>query len=227
MSLHAVLLALQHADSAFPSGGFAFSQGLEAWSRLEGGGRVPPARLQAFIGQQVRQRWACADKVAVALAHRAGSDAGRVAEVDAEVEAATLNARFREASRRNGAALLASHERLATPGAAGYRRLVAQGLAIGHLAPAQGLLWSALGLEEEAALAMSGYAFLAGLSSAAVRLNLTGAITAQAMLRDLLPAVAEAVAQPVPADAMMTTFTPLTEIAIMQDGEDGARLFSS
>jgi len=230
MSLHAALLALQHADSAFPSGGFAFSQGLEAWSALEAaesGSRVSPARLQGFLGQQLRQRWTGADRVAVALAHRAAPDIDRLAAVDAEVEAATLNARFRDGSRRNGAALLASHDRLATPGAAAYRRHVTAGGAPGHLAVVQGLVWAGLGLEEQPALSMSGYTFLAGLTSAAVRLNLAGAIAAQAMLRDLLPLVAQAVAEPVPMDAVMTAFTPLTEIAIMQGGREGARLFSS
>lgn len=231
MTLHTVLLALQHADTAFPSGGFAFSQGLEAWLELQrpalAGGRLPPERLAGFVGHQLRLRWASADRVAVALAHRAAGDPARIAGIDEEVEAATLNARFREGSRRNGAAMLASHDRLGTAGAPAYRRLVMAGRAPGHLAPVQGLVWAGLGLPEESALAMSGYAFLAGLTSAAVRLNLVGALGAQTILRDLLPVLAAELAAPVPAGAEICAFTPLTEIAIMQTGPEGARLFSS
>lgn len=228
--------ALQHADSAFPSGGFAFSQGLEAWhglGRPGGEARGPgPARLAGFVERQLRLRWRSADRVVVALAHRAaaargGPDLPRLAALDAEVEASTLNARFRDGSRRNGAALLSSHVRLGTPGAASWRQEVRAGRAQGHLAVVQGLAWAGLGLPEAVAVAMSGHAFLAGLASAAVRLNLAGALAAQAMLRDLLPLVAEAAAEPVPDDARPAAFTPLVEIAIMQAGPDGARLFSS
>lgn len=234
MSLHAALLALQHADTAFPSGGFAFSQGLEAWAGLPAagaapspGGRVQPERLARFIAQQLRQRWRSADRVAVALAHRAAGDPAGLAAVDDEVEAVTLNGRFRDGSRRNGAALLATHDRLGTPGATAWRREVMAGRGHGHLAPVQGLVWAGLGLPETVALAMSGYVFLTGLTGAAVRLNLIGALGAQRLLRDLLPEVEAAAAGAVPADAAMTAFTPLTEIAIMQGGQDGARLFSS
>ena len=227
MTLNA-LLALQHADSAFPSGGFAFSQGLEAWVGLQaGGGRLEPARLSAFIGQQLRQRWHPADRVAVALPHRRAGDLPALAEVDAEVEAATLNRRFRDGSRRNGAALLATHDRLGTKGAAAWRREVMAGHVQGHLAPVQGLVWAGLGLAEETALAMSGYVFLTGLTTAAIRMNLIGALGAQAVLRDMLDLVAASAADPVPADAAISAFTPLTEIAIMQGGQDGARLFSN
>ncbi|MEQ8345988.1 MAG: urease accessory UreF family protein [Sneathiellaceae bacterium] len=233
MSLQAALLALQHADTAFPSGGFAFSQGLEAWLGLPAGDggaaprRMPPERLARFVAQQLRQRWHGADRVAVALAHRCAGAPAALAALDAEVEAVTLNARFRDGSRRNGAALLATHDRLGTDGAAAWRREVMAGRAQGHLAPVQGLVWSGLGLPEEVAVAMSGYVFLTGLTGAAVRLNLVGALGAQAMLRDLLPEVEAAAGEAVAEDAVMTAFTPLTEIAIMQGGQDGARLFSS
>lgn len=227
MTLHA-LLALQHADTAFPSGGFAFSQGLEGWAGLQpGGDRIAPARLAAFIEQQLRQRWYPADRVAVAIAHRAAGDLAALTDLDSEVEAATLNSRFRDGSRRNGAALLAAHDRLGTPGAGAWRREVAAGRAHGHLAPAQGLLWGALGLPEEVALAMSGYVFLTGLTTAAVRMNLIGALGAQAILRDMLAVVEGAAADPVPPGAAMSAFTPLTEIAVMQGRRDAARLFSN
>ena len=43
---------MQQADSAFPSGGFAFSQGLEGW--FAEFSRPGPDHLQRFILHQIR-----------------------------------------------------------------------------------------------------------------------------------------------------------------------------
>lgn len=220
-----LLLALQHADALFPSGGFAFSQGLEASAALAA--ELGPFDLDDFLAAQIRHRWAGADRVALVRAHRLNGDGDAIARLDAEVEASTASEAFREASRRNGVALLTTHGRLATPGAADYRQRIRRGQALGHLAVIQGLVWQALGLDEMTASLMSGYAAVAAPVSAAVRLGHIGAIEAQAVIARALPLVAQVVALPVDDDEALAAFLPLAEIAVARHGATGVRLFSN
>jgi urease accessory protein len=221
----AFLVAMQQADSQFPSGGFAFSQGLEA-SVVEAQ-RVGPFDLSSFIAVQVRHRWMGTDRVAVARAHRLADDLPAVAAIDQEFEASSIFETLREGSRRNGAALLTAHQRLGTRGADEYRRLVRQGRGMAHLPVVQGLVWRNVGLDEQTALAVSGYQAVASLASAAVRLGVVGAIEAQARIAAVLPLVALACAEPVADDQPFEAFVPLTEIAVSLNHSSGQRLFSN
>ena len=221
----ALLLALQHADGQFPSGGFAFSQGLEASALL--GETLGGWDLTDFILVQLRHRWAEADRVALIRAHRLGADLAGLVALDLEVEASTFMEGLRAGSRRNGMALLTTHARVGTPGAAAYRALVREGTGRGHLAVAQGLLWRAVGLDEAAAVAMSGYQAAAALLTAAVRLGLTGALEGQALLTGVLPVIAGICREPVTGEAPIRSFAPLAEIAVAFHRGGGQRLFSN
>ena len=221
----ALLVALQHADGQFPSGGFAFSQGLEASSSLAA--RLGPFDFAAFVDTQLRFRWARGDRVALVRAHRLSGDLDGLALLDLEVEASTISDGLREGSRRNGLALLTAHQRLGTTGAAVYRAMIREGSACGHLPVVQGLVWQALGIGEDAAAAMAGYQMAASLATAAVRLGLVGAIEAQAVLGAALPGLVQLCDEPVAADEPLTSFTPLCEIAVALHGSSGQRLFSN
>lgn len=96
-----------------------------------------------------------------------------------------------------------------TPGAGDYRSLVPRGMAPGHVAVIQGLVWKALGLDETTSVAMSGYQLSAPLTTAAVRLGLVGAIEAQVQLQRCLSTIAVVSAQPVADDEPFRSFTPL------------------
>jgi urease accessory protein len=220
-----LLVALQHGDSQFPSGGFAFSQGLEASSQLAE--RLGAFDFAGFMQAQIRHRWAEADRVALVRAHRLRGDLARLAALDHEVEASTLIEGLRAGSRRNGAALLTTHARIGTPGAAAYRAMLRDGAAPGHLAVVQGLLWQALGLDEATAVAISGYQAAASLATAGVRLGLVGAIEAQAELARMLPLIETGSAAPVADDEPIRSFIPLAEIAVALHGAAGQRLFSN
>jgi urease accessory protein len=220
-----LLLALQHGDSLFPNGSFAFSQGLEG--RIALAGRPDASAVECFIRTQVQLRWAGADRVALAHAFRAGGNLDRVAEVDAEIETATLVEGLRTGSRRNGAALLTAHDRLGTPGARDYGAWVRAGRAHGHLCAIQGLVWRALGLAENAAVALSGYGFAAGIANAAVRLGLVGAIEAQRILASLSADIAQVADAYVPFDAEMEGYTPFADIAVIRHQRQTSRLFSN
>ncbi len=113
-----LLTVLQHADSAFPSGSFAFSNGIEGLAALN----APLDRdgLQNVVTMFLHHRWATSDRVALSLAHRTDGDLDRVMEVDRAIEAATLCEPLRAGSKRNGNALLAAHVRLQTHGAVAF-----------------------------------------------------------------------------------------------------------
>lgn len=221
----ALLAALQHADGLFPSGGFAFSQGLEARAALAA--VFGPVDLADFLHDLVVHRWAGADRVALVRAHRAAADLDRVAAIDAEVEASTASERFRAGSRRNGAALLATHRRLATAGAESYAARIRAATAQGHLAVVQGLIWARSGIAETTAAVMSGHVAVAGPAAAAVRLGLVGAVEAQAAIARVRPSLAAIAIRPVADDEPFSAFQPLPEIAVARHGETGLRLFSN
>lgn len=220
-----LLIALQHADSQFPSGGFAFSQGLEAASQLVD--RLGAFTFAGFLEAQIRYRWAEADRVALVRAHRCGNDLDAVAQLDTEVEASTLAEGLRAGSRRNGMALLTTHARIGTAGADAYRAMIRDGSALGHLPVVQGMLWRSLGLDEKTAVAISGYQAAATLATAAIRLGLIGAIEAQRHVADMLPVIEAAGAVPVGEDEPLRSFVPLAEIAVALHGATGQRLFSN
>lgn len=224
----AALTALQQADTAFPSGSFAFSNGLEGL--IASDPAFDEAALARTITAALRFRWAGTDRVALILAHRAGPAIEPLAGIDAAVEAASLAEPMRVGSRRNGASLLASHVRLGTPGAADLRAAVRAGRLIGHLPTIQGALWPGLGLDERTAASVSGYLFASGLTSAAVRLGAIGAIEAQRSLGAALPIIAELLEEPVPdltGAIELTGFAPLIEIAAMRQAQAELRLFAN
>lgn len=223
------LLSLQQADAAFPSGSFAFSNGIEGL--VAGDPAFDTASLIRTLTGLVRFRWAESDRVALILAHRAAPDPARLGRIDAAVEAATLVEAMRVGSRRNGASLLTTHVRLASPGADELRAAIRSGPMLGHLATVQGALWRALGLSEPEAAAVAGYQLVSGTVSATVRLGQVGAIQGQQALQAVLPLVAEIAERPVPEEPddaiVLTGFTPLIEIAAMRHARADLRLFAN
>lgn len=220
-----LLLSLQHADSQFPSGGFAFSQGLEAASQLAH--RLGAFDFAGYLAAQIRHRWAEADRVSLVRAHRCRGDLAALAALDAEVEASTFVDGLRTGSRRNGIALLTTHVRMGTPEAARYRAMIRAGEAHGHLPVMQGMLWQSLGLDEATVIAVSGYQAAASLATAAIRLGLIGAIEAQIQIAGVLALINAAGAAPVADDEPIRSFAPLAEIAVSLHGATGQRLFSN
>lgn len=220
----ALLTALRLGDSAFPSGGFAFSQGLEpvlAADRTAGADLV-----LAFIREQVRLRFATADRVAVVRTFRLADDEDAVAAVDREFHAASPVEPQRLASAKNGAALLAAHVRLRTEGAASYQARVRARRGFGHLPVVQGLVYRRLGLGEGEAVRVAGYAMVMGIAQAALRLGRIGAMDTQSVVARAL-ADLEGIADADIDDGAPATFTPLVDIAAIDHTHARGRLFSS
>lgn len=219
---HRLLLALQMGDSAYPSGAFALSWGLETL-KAEGLANDGDDVL-AFARAQLARRWATADRVWLRRAALA-ADVAALAALDREVEAMTLARELRQGSRRAGRALLRSHASSPSPLVAGYRAALAGGAALGHLATVQGVVWRAAGLDVAALEAVSAWTLAAGIAQSAVRLALMGPLQAQAMLATLRGELARLLQSPPPPAAH--AFTPAAEIAAMRHETGTARLFAN
>ena len=219
----ALLIALQHGDSAFPSGGFAFSWGLET---LKADAMVGDAAgVAAFARSQLRHRWATSDRVFLRRAAQAPDDLERLVALDRELEALTLPAEMRDGSRRAGRSLLRAHAKLETPGVAAYQAAVKSGEAYGHLPIAQAVAWSGTGLALPDIETVAAFTLASGITQAAIRLAILGPLEAQALLAGLRQDISVLLDQPAPDQP--NAFTPAAEIAVMRHETGDARLFAT
>ena len=166
------LLVWQLVDSAFPTGAFAHSLGLEsAWQHGEVESRDD---LQAFTEAAVLQ----AASGALPLVNAAYREPDRLAEWDALHDAFLTNAVANRASRVQGRTLVASAARIwPSPALARIQSAVASTCA--HVAPLTGVVFRALGVPRETAQRIVLYGAARGVLSAAVRLGITGSYDAQ------------------------------------------------
>lgn len=220
----AILALLQTSDSAFPSGAFAFSNGLEGLIRdsMTPGGA---AGVEETLLTQILPRWSEFDRVFLAQAHAAAGDLGRLAVIDMDCESRALSRPLRDASLSIGRALLTTHSRMGTPGAAAFRAEVRNGTLLGHAAVVQGWIGWAIGLDLPQTEAGSLFGQLAAFTSAAVRLGHIGALDAQGILMRCNPAAAVCLGAPAPDQA--SGFAPLIEIAATRRCVGDARLFAN
>lgn len=220
---------LWQADSAFPNGGFAFSNGIEGLAEL--GERLDGEGLADILAMTLTHRWMGMDRIAVSLAFAAGEDLIRLAEIDRRLDTATLSAPQRTGSGRNGLAFLTAHARIGTRTAAELKKQVERQHMLGHLPVVQGAIWRACGLDARSALAASAYGVAAGMTSAAVRLSLIGAVEAQRCLGETLPLLARLVEEAGSGDGLtcddFESLTPMLDIATMRHATSDVRLFSN
>ncbi|MDV8022367.1 urease accessory protein UreF [Rhodococcus sp. IEGM 1330] len=221
MTVSEVLMTLRLGDSAFPSGGFAFSSGLEGSYR--DGFVTDESGMKEFVREQVIGRWNTVDRRVLRAAWPHGS-----AEVaDRRCEAHSTMSVLREASRRAGAAVLGTFAALGHEDVSDYRRSVLSGAVPGHLPVAQALCFRAAGLSLASAETVSAWQAVSGIAGAGLRLGIVGHLGAQRILADLEPAIAHLLTDRPPADAAnLHSFTAFADISA-QRRSDGARLFAN
>ncbi len=221
----AAMALLQFGDSFFPSGSVSFSWGLEG---LTDNGVVTSAEpVHAFVIGQLHARWAKFDRAVVVAAHRAMMNLDAVAAIDDQVEIQTPCAEFRSGSRRMGEAMLAVFGRLEIGDVPAYRNLIKRGMAYGHLAPMQGLLWGRAGLSERNAVALSAHTFCTGLLGAGLRLGCLTHIDAQRVMIEARREASRLAELPLPAINELGTYGIEAEIAVMQHANNTMRVFAN
>ncbi|MFT3771640.1 MAG: urease accessory UreF family protein [Minicystis sp.] len=169
-------LLLQLADSAFPTGGFAHSGGLEAAYQL---GEIDgPEGLAKLLVESLDQ----AGHGALPLVSAAHGAPERLPELDHLCDAFTTNHITNRASRAQGQAWLATAAATFGDPAIGALRVQvrAEGL-FGHLAPVFGAITRILGVVLDDAQKLFLFLHLRSLVSSAVRLNAIGPIGAQSL----------------------------------------------
>ena len=219
--IRALLTMLQISDSAFPSGAFAFSAGLET---LAGEGRICGAEdLHDYLRDEILPRWCSFDRWFLVQAHGAGLTDS--AALDRDCDCQTTISGLALASRRVGRALLSTHARIGTPGASAYLAQVLQDDVPGHGAVIQGALARAMALPLVLAQAGALHGTISAALSASVRLGAVGALAAQRIYAELQAEMATALAEPVPEFAH--SFSPLADIAAMRHRQNPTRLFAA
>jgi urease accessory protein len=164
-------LLWQLADSAFPTGGFAHSGGLEAaWQH----GEVRnPAELASFMEASLEQLGRGSIPF-VTAAHDQPDEAG---QLDRHCDTFLTNHVANRASRLQGRAFLASSGKIFSSSEAGRP---AKEFPLGHFAPAFGAVLRILGLSRRGAARLFFFLHLRGLVAGAIRLGIAGPMEAQA-----------------------------------------------
>jgi urease accessory protein len=201
---------LQLADSAFPTGGFAHSGGLEA---------AVQAREVGSLRRFARDALWQAGQGALPLVRTAWE--GALAEADARAQSFLANHVANRASRTQGRAFFSTCARIFPA------RVDVSGLKM-HLAPLWGAIFRALGLSLEEAQRLYLWNTARGVLSAAVRLGLAGTHEAQTLLTELAPALDEVLAacSPLGLEELAQT-APIADLLQATHDRLYSRLFQS
>jgi|SRR5688572_23645402 len=179
-------LLWQLADSAFPTGGFAHSGGVEA--AFQHGDLRTSADLFAFLEAALSQ----AGSSSVPFVSAAFDSTLPFTTVDSMCDAFTSNHVANRASRLQGRAFLSSASRsFPATGIATLREQVQTAESPAHFAPVFGAVARILELERRSALRLFLFTQLRGWISSAVRLGVVGPIEAQSIQARLAPIAEE------------------------------------
>ncbi len=230
MPLIAQQMALmQLSDSAFPSGSFTLSHGLES---LVYSGQIKAADdFQEFLRLLLHNKIGTSDLVALLHAHRASvkEELIEIRRADLRLFAATTIAQTREAQRKSGRALLMvaqsiwQDEQLET---------LATDTAVGTIQCLHPVIFAVVGrtalLNESETMLAFVHSFITSLANAAIRLGVLGHIQAQVILKaiafDIEPIINNAISMTLDD---MQSCTPAIDIAQMRHKYLNQRQFTN
>jgi urease accessory protein len=228
MNTLSLLKGLRFVDSFFPSGGYAFSSGLEA--AVQGGAVRNAEELSRFVVESLMTGIGEREAVAVGLAH--DSFVSGVLDValqaDHELDAMKLGRESRAASRQMGRQVI----RLAAEQTQRHRLIDDYLAAVeaeqtpGHMAVSLGLALAKAGWSKEDAIAAFLYQAATGFVTAAMKLLPIGQREGQRLLEGWI-GVIEHVSQQAAHQRELRSWSPIHDIYAMRHSRLESRLFRS
>jgi urease accessory protein len=228
MNTLSLLKGLRFVDSFFPSGGYAFSSGLEA--AVQGGAVRNAEELSRYVVESLTTGIGEREAVAVGLAHEAyvSSVMETAFKADLELEAMKLGRESRAASRQMGRQVirLAADQLARDPLIEDYLTAVEAERTPGHLPVSIGLTLAAVGWSKEDTIAAFLYQTATGFVSAAMKLMPLGQREGQRLLESWL-AVIERVSRNAAHQRVFQSWSPVQDIYAMRHSRLESRLFRS
>lgn len=223
------LKLLQITDSSFPTGGYAFSHGLESLTLL---GDVRDAgAVRAFAHLQIEETLARLELPAVRFGFQSATcrSLASLREIDEAVNALKVTPVFRRASRMLGRRLLESSVPIAGDSFGGsYLHAVEMKRMHGHHAVAFGVIAHDIGVAEEGAMLAFAASSLNGYVAAAVRLGIIGQRAAQAIIAELHPTIIAAIDHAQRLDiGELGSYAPMIDLAGLSHASRSSRQFTS
>lgn len=223
-----LLVSLQLSDSAFPSGFYTLSHGLEGFSQAK---LIVRGGVEELLADILTHSVGPGDATALAAAHRAARVGAWdvVREVDQRLFASKLNAEMRKASVRSGHQFT-EVARSAYGGAEleEFSRMITERTTPGCQAVATAVAYAGAGVDTEQAIASDLFAFSVSFVGAALRLRLTDHVHAQGVLNAVAPVIERAAAAAITRDIHdMGGCVPLADIMSARHERAEARLFAS
>ena len=228
MNTLSLLHGLRFIDSFFPSGGYAYSSGLEA--AVQAGAVQNGEGLSRYVEDLLRGGLGRCEAVAVGLAHGAVvSDALEMAfKTDRELDAMKLGRESRTASRQMGRQVmrLAAEQHTRHSLLEDFLAAVEAEQTPGHMAVTLGLTFAAAGWSKEDTIAACLYQSVTGYVAAAMKLLPLGQRESQRLLHEWSPMIAEISREATGMDRL-SSWTPVQDVYAMRHSRLESRLFRS
>ncbi len=228
MDTLSLIRGLRFIDSFFPSGGYAFSSGLEA--AVQGGAVQNADDLSRYVVDLIRGGVSRRDAVVVVVAHKAvvRGKIEKVLKIDRELDAMKISRESRVASRQMGRQVIrvAAEQFRAHRLLEEFRTAVEEDRTPGHLPVSFGMALAACGWTSADTVAAYLYQTAVGFVSAAMKLLPVGQREGQRLLEQWTPLVAH-LSQQVPGRAMLVSWSPVQDIYAMRHSRLASRLFRS
>ena len=221
-----LLRTLQISDSAFPSGSFAFSGGLESLTKdLE---NFSPQDLSFVLEKQIIPRWFEFDRFFLRNAHSCSGNMKELMALDRDCHVQNTNEGLAIASRRVGRSLISVHKSMATPFVSDFAQEIAAKSnpgTWGYEPVVRGLIGFGMDIDIEMVEVGAVYGALYSVLSSGIRLNVVGSIKAQEIMVSLIPIIDYKLSEEPPK--MATTSALLADIAASRRSMFDVSLFSN
>ncbi len=226
MKRASLLKLLQISDNTFPSGSFAFSNGLETLCKDTN--IKSEYLLNDILFDQIVSRWFEFDRYFIEKAFKCHGAVLKLEELDNECHVQNTNDALAMASRRIGRSLITVHKKLETKSVGEFSKAISQRIIndeAGYEPVVKGMVGYGLNLSIEETETGALYGVVSSFLSAAVRMNLVGALQAQKLLADAVQNLSKLLEAPRPIIA--STSALLGEIASSRHKNLEISLFSN